>query len=270
MSYVISVLVYPKCLPILPEKVAGRRSPAAVHAWILGGTAFLASAVEAVEALTIVLAVGATRSWRVALLGTAAATAVLVALAIVFGPLIGTRIPVEAIRIVAGALALYFGFTWLRKAILRAAGRKALRDEAASFEKQRALLAREQIGGFATAFNGVFVEGLEVVVIVVSLGTASAGGMFPAAAGAVGAFVAVALAGLVVHRPLARVPENLMKTIVGIMLLSFGTFWIGEALGVHWPLDDAFIVALIAIYAALTAVAIAALRRNARASTLAP
>jgi uncharacterized membrane protein len=231
-----------------------------VHAWILAGTAFLASAVEAVEALTIVLAVGASRSWRPALLGAAAALLLLVLIAIVFGPLIGTRIPIELVRIVAGGIALWLGATWLCKAILRGAGRKAMHDEAAIFERERELLSRENVGGFATAFNGVFVEGLEVIVIVVSLGTATAGGLFAATAGALGALVLVAIVGFAVHKPLSRVPENVMKTIVGIMLVSFGTFWLGEAAGIKWPLDDVFIAALAAIYAAFTAGAIAVLR----------
>ncbi len=238
-----------------------------MHVWILGGTAFLASAVEAVEALTIVLAVGASRSWRIALLGAAAAFVVLAAIAAVFGPLLGNRIPIELIRVIAGGLALYFGFNWLRKAILRASGRKAQRDEAASFEKEKAVLQREAVGGFATSFNGVFIEGLEVVVIVVSLGTATAGGMLPASLGALAAFVLVAIVGFIVHKPLSRVPENLMKMVVGVMLLSFGTFWLGEAAGLHWPFDDGFILVLVACFAALTAGSIAVLRRTQTSTT---
>ena len=163
-------------------------------------------------------------------------------------------------RIVAGGIALWLGISWLRKAILRGAGRKAMHDEAAIFERERQALSREDVGGFATAFNGVFVEGLEVIIIVVSLGTATAGGLFAATAGALGALLLVTLAGFAVHKPLSRVPENVMKTIVGIMLVSFGTFWLGEAAGIKWPLDDLFIAVLAAIYAAGTAGAIAALR----------
>jgi uncharacterized membrane protein len=233
-----------------------------VHLWILAGTAFLASAVEAVEALTIVLAVGAARSWRPALAGALVALVALAAIAVVFGPLIGTRIPIWIVRIIAGAIALWLGVTWLRKAMLRAAGRKALHDEDAIFARERDALSRANVGSFATAFNGVFVEGVEVIVIVVSLGTAIEGGLYAATMGALGAVALVAVVGLAVHKPLSRVPENLMKTIVGIMLTSFGTFWIGEALGVRWPLDDLFLPVLAGVYTLVFLGAVAALRRG--------
>lgn len=238
-----------------------------MHFWLLAGTSFVASGVEAVEALTIVLAVGAARDWRAALGGAAAALAVLAVIAVVFGPLIGTRIPIVAVRLIAGAIALYLGITWTRKSILRAAGRKAQRDEALLYQRERDVLARERIGGFATAFNGVFVEGLEVVVIVVSLGAATAGGLGAATLGAIGALLAVIVAGIALHRPLARVPENAMKWVVGVMLLSFGTFWIGEGLGLEWPLADSMIPALAAAYAALSFAAVAALRKPAVGSS---
>jgi uncharacterized membrane protein len=207
-----------------------------------------------------VLAVGVTRSWRIALGGTAGALAVLALLAVLFGPLLGTRIPLGIVRFAAGAIALYLGSTWTRKAILRSAGRKALRDEAAAFERGVASLRSGDGGGFATAFNGVFVEGLEVVIIVVSLGSAAGGGIAAAAAGALLALAAVTLAGLVLHRPLARIPENALKWVVGVMLLAFGTFWLGESLGLAWPLDDAIVPLLAAGYAAAAAVAVRALR----------
>jgi uncharacterized membrane protein len=234
-----------------------------MNGWFVAGTSFVASGVEAVEALTIVLAVGVTRSWRVALGGTLAALAVLAVIAIVAGPLIGTRIPVVFVRFIAGAVALYLGYTWTRKAILRAAGRKAQRDETAAFEKHASALSRESIGGFATAYNGVFVEGVEVIVIVVSLGTASVGGLAPATLGALAAIAVVALLGLLLHRPLARVPENAMKWVVGVMLLSFGTFWLGEGLGIRWPLDDLALPLIVAAYALATFLAVSVLRRPA-------
>jgi uncharacterized membrane protein len=234
-----------------------------MNGWFVAGTSFVASGVEAVEALTIVLAVGVTRSWRVALGGTLAALAVLAVIAIVAGPLIGTRIPIVFVRFIAGAIALYLGFTWTRKAVLRASGRKAQRDETAAFEKQTSSLSREAIGGFATAYNGVFVEGVEVIVIVVSLGTASAGGLAPATLGALAAIAVVALLGLLLHQPLARVPENAMKWVVGVMLLSFGTFWLGEGIGIHWPLDDLALPIIVVVYALATFVALSVLRRSA-------
>jgi uncharacterized membrane protein len=219
-----------------------------------------------VEALTIVLAVGVTRSWRVALGGTAAAIVVLTLIALIAGPLIGTRIPIVFVRFIAGAIALYLGFTWTRKAVLRASGRKAQRDEAAAFAKQTSSLSRESIGGFATAYNGVFVEGVEVIVIVVSLGAASAGGLGAAALGALAAIVVVAILGLLLHRPLARVPENAMKWVVGVMLLSFGTFWLCEGIGIRWPLDDLALPLIVAVYAVATFIIVSALRRSASAA----
>jgi uncharacterized membrane protein len=232
-----------------------------LNGWFVAGTSFVASGVEAVEALTIVLAVGVTRSWRAALGGTVAALAVLAIIAIVAGPLIGTRIPIVFVRFIAGAIALYLGFTWTRKAVLRAAGRKAQRDEAALFENKASSLSREAIGGFATAYNGVFVEGVEVIVIVVSLGTASAGGLGAATIGALAAVAVVALLGLILHRPLARVPENAMKLVVGLMLLSFGTFWLGEGIGVRWPFDDLALPAIVAVYALVIWIVVSLLRK---------
>lgn len=234
-----------------------------MNGWFIAGTSFVASGVEAVEALTIVLAVGITRSWRVSLGGTVAALAVLTIIAVVAGPLIGTRIPIVFVRLIAGAVAFYIGFTWTRKAVLRASGRKAQRDEAALFAKETTSLSRAAIGGFATAYNGVFVEGVEVIVIVVSLGTASAGGLAPATFGALAAVAVVALLGLILHRPLARVPENAMKWVVGVMLLSFGTFWLAEGLGYEWPFGDIALPAIVLVYAAVTFGTVFMLQRRA-------
>ena len=216
-----------------------------------------------VEALTIVLAVGYARSWRVSLGGAFAAFATLTVLTVLFGPLIGNRIPIVAIRLVAGAAALYFGFTWTKKAILRASGRKAQRDEAALFEAELIELRtekRDDREAFLTSFNGVFLEGIEVVVIVVSLGAATVGGVLPASLGALVAAIAVLILGIILRKPAAAVPENAMKIVVGVMLLSFGTFWVGEAAGIKWPLEDTSLFGLVALYAAIVFGSISALK----------
>lgn len=216
-----------------------------------------------VEALTIVLAVGYARSWRVSLGGAFAAFAVLTILTVLFGPLIGNRIPIVAIRLVAGAAALYFGFKWTKKAILRASGRKAQRDEAALFEAELIELRtekRDDRDAFLTSFNGVFLEGIEVVVIVVSLGAATVGGVLPASLGALVAAIAVLILGIILRKPAAAVPENAMKIVVGVMLLSFGTFWVGEAAGIKWPLEDTSLFGLVALYAAIVFGSVSALK----------
>ena len=216
-----------------------------------------------VEALTIVLAVGYARSWRVSLGGAFAAFAVLTVLTVLFGPLIGNRIPIVAIRLVAGAAALYFGFKWTKKAILRASGRKAQRDEAALFEAELIELRtekRDDREAFLTSFNGVFLEGIEVVIIVVSLGAATVGGVLPASLGALVAAIAVLILGIILRKPAAAVPENAMKIVVGVMLLSFGTFWVGEAAGIKWPLEDTSLFGLVALYAAIVFGSISALK----------
>ncbi|MCR6478476.1 hypothetical protein NU688_20110 [Variovorax sp. ZS18.2.2] len=218
---------------------------------------FMASTVEFVEALTIVLAVGVVRGWRSALLGTAAALAVLVGLVAVLGPSL-TRISLPMVQLVVGTLLLLFGLRWLRKAILRSAGVLALHDEAKAFaEETAALRAQGGQGGvarqvidklaFATAFKIVMLEGIEVVFIVVAIG-ASGQMMVPASIGALLALLAVVLLGLWLHRPLARVPENALKFGVGVMLAAFGTFWVGEGIGLEWPGADLAILALIGVY----------------------
>ena len=213
---------------------------------------FLASAVEAVEALTIVLALGVTRGWPSVRLGTAAAGAALAILVAALGP--GLRmIPIDALRLVVGAFLLVFGLQWLRKAILRAAGFKALHDEDAIYRRQvhDALAAGEapRTGvdwySFTISFKGVFLEGVEVVFIVLTFG--SAHGSLPLAIGGAAAAVAlVAVTGLLVHQPLSRVPENAMKFAVGLMLTTFGIFWAGEGIGIDWPGADAAILAILA------------------------
>jgi len=207
-----------------------------------------------------VLAAGFARRWPPALAGAIAALAILAIAIALFGPLLA-RLPLSGVRLVAGAVVLYLGATWLRKAILRAAGRKAQRDEAAAFARERERLGLADAGAFATAFNGVFAEGLEVVVIVLSLGAGRADALRAATAGALVAIVLVTLAGCAVRAPLARVPENVSKWIVAIVLLAFGTLWIGEGAGIAWPFGDAFAIVLAAVYALGSLAAVAALRR---------
>ncbi len=173
------------------------------------------------------------------------------------------RAPLTWVRLVAGAVIVYLGATWLRKAVLRAAGRKPQRDEAAAFVRERDRLRLAGAGAFAAAFNGVFAEGTEVVVIVLSLGAGRTASLRAATAGVLLAIVLVTLTGLAVRAPLSRVPENLLKWIVAVVLLAFGTLWIGEGAGISWPLGDAFVIALGAAYAVASYAAVAALRRPA-------
>jgi uncharacterized membrane protein len=229
-------------------------------AWTHAGAsvlaAFLASMVEFVEALTVVLAVGAVRGWKNALTGAALGLATLVVLTVVLGPAL-TRIPLDVVRIVVGGLLLLFGLRWLRKAILRAAGRIPLHDETAAYAKETAHLSRlgAVAAGFdsiavATAFKIVMLEGIEVVFIVIAIG---AGGtlLLPAATGAVAALALVIALGFALHRPLAMVPENTLKFAVGTLLTAFGTFWIGEGVGAIWPGGDLSLLALIVGYLAV-------------------
>jgi uncharacterized membrane protein len=219
--------------------------------------AFLASIVEFVEALTIVLAVGVTRQWRSTLIGVAAAVVVLVLLTAVFGSAIVFFVPIDTLRLVVGGFLVIYGLQWLVKAILRAAGAKAKHDEASIYQAEIVAMREEPpvppTGmdwiSFTVAFKGVLLEGLEVAFIVVTFG-ASAGQLGPAAAGAAVAGVLVILVGIAVHRPLTRVPENGLKFVVGLMLTTFGTFWAGEGIGIEWVASDATLVALFAIYAA--------------------
>jgi uncharacterized membrane protein len=214
-----------------------------------------ACAVEAVEALTIVLAVGATRSWRSALTGAGAALVVLAVVTAALGPAV-TALPLGVLRVVVGGLLLVFGLQWLRKAILRASGLKALHDELAAFEAEQAAArdagAVDGGGGgggldgyaFTVAFKGVLLEGLEVVFIVLTFGANQHNVPLAAAAAGV-AVVGVGLAGVALHAPLARVPENTLKFGVGVMLTSFGTFWGAEGAGSHWPGGDAALLAIV-------------------------
>src|SRR6478672_5838057 len=217
-------------------------------------TAFLSSLVEAVEALTIVLAVASVRGWRPAALGALAGLALLLLIVVALGPMLN-RVPVHALQLVIGVLLLLFGMRWLRKAILRAGGVIALHDEGIAFATETEALrdqARQHetrldwLAGL-TSFKAVVLEGLEVVFIVIAVG-AGRSLLGPASIGALAACLIVTVAGLVVHRPLARVPENVLKFAVGVMLSSFGVFWIGEGLGVPWPGEDLAILAFAALF----------------------
>lgn len=228
--------------------------------------AFLGSAVEATEALTIVLAVGLTRGWREPLLGTAAAIALLALLVLAFGQLIVTTIPESALKLVVGTLLLLFGLRWLHKAVLRSAGVVALHDEEHAYNQAVSQLgeaaSKRDWVGFVLALKGVFLEGLEVVFIVIAVGGAGHG--FPAAiAGGIVAAIVVAAAGVIVRGPLARVPENTLKYGVGVILTSLGTFWAAEGMGASWPLDFVSILGLAVIYFGASRLAIALIRRPA-------
>ena len=218
------------------------------HAIAAISAAFLASLVEVTEAYTIVLAVGLSRGWRSAFVGTGAALLVLALTVAIFGPLL-SRIPLYALQLPIGLLLLLFGMGWLRKAILRAAGFIPLHDEAQIFAQEMSALKGARgtavhAGGMLTAFQGVLLEGLEVIFIVIAVGVGR-NLLVPASQGAALACLLVLAAGAVVHKPLSRVPENTLKFAVGVMLSSFGVFWIGEALGVPWPGSD-FALAYIA------------------------
>ncbi|MDE2334322.1 MAG: hypothetical protein KGK10_07270 [Rhodospirillales bacterium] len=224
-------------------------------------SAFLASLVEVVEAFTIVLAVGVTHGWRPALTGTAAGLVVLAALVAVVGPLVGA-VPLSALQGVVGLLLLLFGMRWLRKAVLRAAGRIPLHDEEAAFAHERRLLTgRPALAAGTAAFQAVVLEGVEVVFIVVAVG-AGRGLLGAASLGAAAAAALVLAAGMVLHKPLSLVPENTLKFIVGVMLSAFGTFWLGEAVGAAWPGTDFALLpmALGFLLAAIVGVRVAELR----------
>jgi uncharacterized membrane protein len=250
------------------------------HALGVALSTLLASTVEFVEALTIVLAMGTAREWRSSLIGTGAAVASLAVLTAAFGVALADRFPQTGLQLVVGSLQLVFGLQWLRMAILRGAGRKALHDEDAVFAEETEAARRaghETRAGldwfaFVVCFKGVFLEGSEIVFIVLTFGLA-AHDVGVAAAGAGAGAVLVAAAGLAVHRPLSQVPENTIKLAVGLMLSSFGTFFVVEGLGVfgpgeralHWPGGDLAIPVLLALWAAFAAAATVRLRQAATA-----
>lgn len=242
--------------------------------WLHAGTAFvaafLASLVECVEALTIVLAVGTTRGWRSSLLGAAASAIFLALLVVIFGPALG-RIPITTLQLIVGILLLLFGIRWLRKAILRAAGVISIHDEAKIYEEEAALMrgaARPARAfdavAFIACFKAVSLEGLEVTFTVLAIG--AGGSLLVASVGALLAALLVILLGIALHRPLSRVPENMLKFTVGIMLTAFGIFWIGEGLRYPWPGEDLALVAMIVLLLLFSALAIRVARARAAAA----
>jgi uncharacterized membrane protein len=247
--------------------------------WVVGTSSFLASTVEFVEAFTIVLVVGLTINWRSSLLGAALATLALAALVGIFGVTLVKVIPLDALRLVIGVILVMFGMKWLKKALLRYSGRKALHDEEAIYEEEQAALkARGEVHaqkidtfGVVTSFKSVLLEGLEVAFIVVTFGitgsshaisnsAAQTNSLVSAIIGAALAGVLVIGAGAIVKAPLARVPENTLKFVVGIMLTSFGTFWGGEGLGINWPQQDLDLLPIIAVYLVTAYITVQVLR----------
>jgi uncharacterized membrane protein len=237
-------------------------------------TVFIACVVEAVEALTIVLAAGLTREWRSTFQGMAAALVALAVITAAVGPAIND-LPLTALRVVVGALLAIFGLQWLRKAVLRATGYKALHDEASAYLREVAAAqaagkqARRGVSdwySFTLAFKGVLLEGLEVVFIVITFGD-NQQNIGAAVIGAAAAIVVVTIVGIAVRAPLTKVPENWMKLVVGVMLTSFGTFWGAEGAGVRWPGNDAALLVLIPVVAAVAAASILWLRSRQAAVT---
>jgi uncharacterized membrane protein len=223
-------------------------------------TVFVACAVEAVEALTIVLAAGLTREWKSTYQGMAAALVVLAVVTAAIGPAL-TLLPLSALRLVVGALLAIFGLQWLRKAVLRATGYKALHDEASAYLREVAAAeaapkqAKRGVSdwyAFTLSFKGVLLEGLEVVFIVLTFG-ANQHNVGAAVIGAAAAVVLVTVTGIAVRAPLAKVPENWMKFAVGVMLTSFGTFWGAEGAGVSWPGTDAALLVIVPVVALVSA-----------------
>ena len=232
----------------------------------LVASVFVACTVEAVEALTIVLAVGATRSWRSAMIGVGVALLALAAVTAALGPAL-TALPINVLRGVVGGLLLVFGLQWLRKAILRASGLKALHDEGAAFaeETEAARGAGAVVDGFdgyafLVSFKGSFLEGLEVVFIALTFG-ANQKDVPLAAAAAAAAVIVVACAGVALRAPLARVPENTLKFVVGVMLTSFGVFWGGEGVHAHWPGGETALLVIVPLLLLFSLATVAALRR---------
>jgi len=244
-----------------------------VTVWALFASVFLACAVEAVEATTIVLAAGTARDWRSAMIGLASAVAVLAVAVLALGPAIGA-LPIQSLRLFVGGFLLVFGLQWLRKAVLRAGGYKALHNEDEIFRTQLAAAraaSTHRIGlvadwyAFTLSFKGVLLEGLEVVFIVLTFG-GNAGNIPIAGIAAGAAIVLVASAGALLRAPLARVPENALKFAVGTLLTSFGVFWGAEGAGGQWPGSDAALLVVIPLTALLAVGLVAALRLERRRS----
>ncbi len=237
--------------------------------WIGLVSSFLASGVEVVEAVTIVLAVGVTRGWRSTWTGVISAAVVLAALVAVLGPALESFIPIDALRIVIGTLLLIFGLQWLRKAIMRYTGLKEIHDETRIYQREVTALKSESAPAagaldwtaFTVAFKGVLLEGLEVVFIVITFGL-TAGDITPALLGSIAAAILVIVLAVIVQGPLSQVPENTLKFVVGIMLTGFGTFWAGEGIGLEWPGEDLAILGLMVFYVVVAGLLIMALRQR--------
>jgi uncharacterized membrane protein len=237
------------------------------------GAAFVASLVEVVEAFTIVLAAGTLRGWRAAIAGTAAGLAVLASIVVALGPLLD-QVPLHLLQLAIGVLLLLFGMGWLRKAVLRAGGIVPLHDENAAFATETAALsdaAAPRRSGYdwlaaVMAFKAVLLEGLEVVFIVIAVG-AGRGLLLPASLGALAACVVVLAVGAIVHRPLARVPENTLKFAVGVILCAFGVFWTGEGVGIAWPGGDLMILFFGAVFLLVALGGVASTRQPPGART---
>jgi uncharacterized membrane protein len=239
-----------------------------LHLVLIFLASFVASAVEVVEAVTIVLAVGVTRGWRSTWIGVVAAALLLAVLVIAFGPTLLAVVSREVLLVIVGTLLLIFGLQWVRKAVMRYTGLKALHDEALIYEREKELLraagtARGDMDwtAFTVAFKGVFLEGLEVVFIVITF-SATSGQFVVTTLGAAAAAVLVTIVAALLHQPLTRVPENTLKYGVGLILITFGTFWVGEGLGVEWPGGDVMILALLGFYWLTTWGLVSALRRR--------
>lgn len=253
--------------------------------WGLLTATFAASFVEFVEALTIVLAMGFTRGWRSAIAGTVAALVALVAFTAVIGYALTTWMPETLLQLVVGTLLLIFGLQWLRKATLRSSGLKAMHDEAEEYAAQTAAartagarrLGGIDVFGFAVSFKGVFLEGVEVVFVVITFGL-SANNMPVAIWGAVFAGAIVLGLGAALHRPLAAIPENTLKYGVGLLLATFGTFWVFEGFGtfrdgresLDWPGNDWAILVLLAGWLLVSRLLVVALPRLRRKTTPPP
>jgi uncharacterized membrane protein len=250
--------------------------------WAALTGAFLASAVEFVEAFTIVLVVGVTINWRSSLMGSVAAAATLAIIVAIFGIALVQLVSLGMLRLIVGVLLILFGLKWLKKAILRYSGMKALHDEEAIFEEAMAevrahgglVTNRIEPFGVALSYKAVLLEGLEVAFIVITFGTSTisnkALGIGSAAIGAAAAGLLVVFIGALVRTPLKQIPENTLKFIVGIMLTSFGTFWSGEGLGVMWPLSDVFLLILVATYLLASLLLVLWLKKTKRLHLLGP
>src|SRR5438270_9170696 len=238
--------------------------------WAIVIAAFLASAVEFVEAFTLVLVAGITVNWRSAIVGALAAVVTLTVIVATLGVALVTLIPLDVLRFVIGFLLLLFGLKWLKNAIQRYSGLKFLHDEEAIYAanlaqaraRGEAVGTRLDLFGVLLSYTSVLLEGLEVAFIVISFGSGGSSGIGAAAIGAAAAGVLVILVGALVRAPLQRIPENTLKFIVGIMLTTFGTFWAGESFGINWPFSDLFLLMLAALYLVVSALLITAIKQR--------